>query len=237
MNLDSDGCQKRRRRFVAPDLDTDDEDDDFVDEGESDQEPLEYISDDDTSEVRVTAFDDENSDEETDADEIWNAARLYLSDEPEEADPTEGRRFADPHNEQCKGRLRNDSESRVDHGRYCHAYIFEHLAGSDCHVQCGYSGSRISAEEMRGCTTSQCLVRKSSDWTPETDEMDCELNSDYFFSGVSVYMPQRNYGCPRYIPQRHGLDAEVYVDTTFWTDVSSPFYCSLVPLRELWPSR
>jgi len=36
----------------------------------------------------------------------------------------------------------------------------EHIAGPGCRNLDGYNGHNISGEEMRGCLTLQCLVRK-----------------------------------------------------------------------------
>lgn len=85
----------------------------------------------------------------------------------------------------------------------------EHIAGPDCGNTGGYNGHRISVEEMKGCTTSQCLIPKAltgfQDWqepdgTPLTaargtedvsDPRDMpvdepfEIEGAYFLSGLS----------------------------------------------------
>lgn len=56
-------------------------------------------------------------------------------------------------NEWCRDRLPFAVE------RECH---LEHIAGPGCINTYGYSGHRISIEEMRTCTTVQCLVPKKT---------------------------------------------------------------------------
>lgn len=54
-------------------------------------------------------------------------------------------------------RYKNLSYYAGDKGRV------EHIAGPGRLNQDGYSGHRITLEEMRGCITSQCLVRKPAE--------------------------------------------------------------------------
>ena len=96
----------------------------------------------------------------------------------------------------------------------------EHLAGSGCVHHGGYSGSRITAQQMKGCTTSQCLVRKSPEWLLEPDDQRFELAGDYFLSGLSGHMPSRDSGGPEFVPIRHGVD-RAYPDNCFYNDVSA----------------
>lgn len=67
----------------------------------------------------------------------------------------------------------------------------EHIAGPNCEDTQSYNGNHISAEEMRTCTTVQCLVEKTSqmrDWLPEWEsepnDEDFETESNYFLSGL-----------------------------------------------------
>ena len=60
----------------------------------------------------------------------------------------------------------------------------EHIAGPACGHKGGYSGHRISVEEMRGCTTLQCLVRKPDGWHPEDDDEGFEREGRHFLSGL-----------------------------------------------------
>jgi len=104
----------------------------------------------------------------------------------------------------------------------------EHIAGPGCLEDRGYRGSEISIEEMKGCTTVQCLVRKNDNWTPEPDDEDFELQSDFFLSGLSDHMPSRDMRSPTVTPARHGL-AEPNADTCVWDVGASPTGPALVP--------
>ena len=101
--------------------------------------------------------------------------------------------------------------------RECHK--LEHLAGPGCSHHGGYSGFRITAEQMRGCATVQCLVRKTADWTPEPDDQSLELDGEYFLTGLSGRMPSRNERGPEFVPVRHGHE-DLHPDTYFFVGVS-----------------
>lgn len=91
----------------------------------------------------------------------------------------------------------------------------EHVAGPGCQHGSGYSGFAISTQEMIGCTTLQCLVRKGFDWKPEIDDQDFELSGDYCLSGLSGYMPSRGGGYgPDIIPSRHSIE-DLYPDSMY----------------------
>jgi hypothetical protein len=105
----------------------------------------------------------------------------------------------------------------------------EHIAGPGCNIIEGYSGHEISAEEMRGCQTLQCLVRKPGGYvfSPLPDDEDFEKTGGYFLSGLSGHMPSRDYSTPRVKPVRHGReepDADNYVWEHNASDVSMPFH-------------
>jgi hypothetical protein len=91
----------------------------------------------------------------------------------------------------------------------------EHIAGPGCKHHGGYHGHRITTQEMRGCKTSQCLVKKETVWWPESDDLDFERESGQFLSGISDHMPSRDLSRPRFIPQRHGLE-NPNVDSHDW---------------------
>ena len=83
----------------------------------------------------------------------------------------------------------------------------EHLAGPGCLHSRGYSGFRISAGEMKGCATVQCLMSKDEDWCPQPDDQSFEVAGDYFLSGLSRSMPGRDEGGLEVIPARHGANS------------------------------
>ena len=81
----------------------------------------------------------------------------------------------------------------------------EHFAGPGCVSEHGYSGSRISLEKMKGCRAVQCLVLKSSYWTPEDYDKDFEVEGAHFLTGIGNGSPD---GEPLWNidPVRHGID-------------------------------
>lgn len=97
--------------------------------------------------------------------------------------------------------------------------ILEHLAGPGCIHHGGYSGFRITAEQMKGCATVQCLVRKTAEWTPEPDDQSFELDGKYFLTGLSGHMPSRDEGGPEFVPVRHGQE-DLFPDTYLFIGVS-----------------
>jgi hypothetical protein len=100
-------------------------------------------------------------------------------------------------------------------------YDYEHIAGPTCKHERGYNGHYITVEEMRGCGTLQCLVRKVRGWQPEDDDLDFERQSNSFLSGLSDFMPSRDSNSPDVIPARHGVDVP-HAEDVVW-DVSNLF--------------
>ena len=68
----------------------------------------------------------------------------------------------------------------------------EHIAGPNCSANTSaYSGHNLSYEEMKTCTTVQCLGPKTSEfmialqgWKPLSDDEDFERTTDYCLSGL-----------------------------------------------------
>lgn len=96
---------------------------------------------------------------------------------------------------------------------------WEHLAGPGCSHFEGYSGSRITAEEMTGCTTVQWLVYKTPTWEPDVNDQIFELRSQYFLTGLSTRMPSGDDVESPFVPVRHGADA-LDPNTVTFGDVS-----------------
>jgi hypothetical protein len=94
---------------------------------------------------------------------------------------------------------------------------FEHIAGPGCRNRAGYSGHKISAEEMRGCQVSQCLIRKSWDFKPLDDDEDFEKEGGFCLSGLSDCMPPRDWSFPLYEPIRHGCKLP-HAENVIWDD-------------------
>ncbi|TGO51559.1 hypothetical protein BOTNAR_0352g00070 [Botryotinia narcissicola] len=107
---------------------------------------------------------------------------------------------------------------------------FTHLPGPKCSGSKGYNGNFITAQEMRGCTTAQCLVYKGNDWSPSPDDEDFELEGDVFLSGIGDHVPSRDMGDIVLTPARHGLANDVLADTMIWQvppntrEVAMPFH-------------
>ncbi|KAH7007386.1 hypothetical protein EDB80DRAFT_457265 [Ilyonectria destructans] len=62
---------------------------------------------------------------------------------------------------------------------------YEHIAGPTCQHLGGYHGDKISAAEMRGCTTIQCLIAKPDDRQPLRDDLAFEQVSAYHLTGLA----------------------------------------------------
>ncbi|KAF7190902.1 hypothetical protein HII31_08061 [Pseudocercospora fuligena] len=82
----------------------------------------------------------------------------------------------------------------------------EHIAGPNCSYN-AYSGHYISADEMRGCRTFQCLIRKPPGWKPDENDEAFEHSSQYFLSGISDDMDARDTGFRNHLhPHRHNSE-------------------------------
>ena len=66
---------------------------------------------------------------------------------------------------------------------------FQHLAAPGCASVNGYSGYRISVEEMQGSRAVQALAKKGEDWQPEADDETFEVESQFFLTGVGDGSP------------------------------------------------
>jgi hypothetical protein len=108
--------------------------------------------------------------------------------------------------------------------------IIEHIAGPACNYVAGYSGHEISAEEMRGCQTAQCLVRKPPGYLFDAlpDDEEFETTGEFFLSGLTGYMPSRDADYPRVTPDRHGCE-KPHAENCKWDrheDYAMPFHPS-----------
>lgn len=107
-------------------------------------------------------------------------------------------------------------------------YKVEHIAGPGCLNKDGYNGHNIATEEMRGCLTLQCLVRKPPvgamlQYQPEPDDEDFERKGEFFLSGLSDYMPSRDSSNPRVYPARHGCSSP-HAEGWFWREEDAEKY-------------
>lgn len=106
-----------------------------------------------------------------------------------------------------------------DMGEYFEASgCWEHVSATrDCYAHQGYHGIAISVEAMRGCNTAQCLVPKPTNdwerWEPRADDEPFEIEGDYFLSGLTDHMRDRDDEYPLVFPPRHNCnepDADNY---------------------------
>ncbi|RSL98801.1 hypothetical protein CDV31_012432 [Fusarium ambrosium] len=101
---------------------------------------------------------------------------------------------------------------------------WEHISGPKCNQGDAYNGHNISVEAMRGCKTSQCLIRKPDDWEPEPDDEEFEVSGHFFLSGLNDSMPSRDMSCPEVVPERHGNNTP-NADNCVWNADDAEDYC------------
>ncbi|KAM6506229.1 hypothetical protein FSOLCH5_014417 [Fusarium solani] len=100
---------------------------------------------------------------------------------------------------------------------------WEHISGPRCNQGDAYNGHNISVKAMRGCKTSQCLVRKPEDWEPEPDDEEFETSGHFFLSGLNDSMPSRDMDYPEVFPVRHDCDSP-HADNCIWTIEDAEVY-------------
>lgn len=110
---------------------------------------------------------------------------------------------------------------------------YEHVAGPNCVEHHGYDGNAISVEEMKYCTTVQCIVPyggeyhdSAKEWYPEPDDEDFECTSKYHLSGLgfrAATIEEVDYA----YPERHGCYEINPIDTHGfeWGHASFHPYC------------
>lgn len=81
----------------------------------------------------------------------------------------------------------------------------EHVAGPSCICREGYSGYRITAEEMMWSNRMQCMVKKRIGWRPEDDDHDYERRTDYFLTGIGMESMILPPNIQNLRPRRHGV--------------------------------
>jgi len=116
--------------------------------------------------------------------------------------------------------------------------IEEHIAGPTCRaglVAHAYSGYELSFEEMKACTTVQCLGPKTSEfmlgrgdqaWKSSRDDEDFERTTDYCLSGLGDRPGSIEEPAPCY-PSRHGAKYIWPISYVDFSRGSLPFhpYC------------
>lgn len=108
----------------------------------------------------------------------------------------------------------------------------EHIAGPNCIADNhAYSGYQLSYEEMKACTTIQCLGPKTSEfmlgrdqtWEPLPDDEEFERTTDYCLSGLGDRPGATECDTPCY-PERHGAEDLVPGEFGGFEDGDLPFH-------------
>ncbi|KAL9623435.1 MAG: hypothetical protein Q9160_002328 [Pyrenula sp. 1 TL-2023] len=154
--------------------------------------------------------DDEGYEYSSNDDDIQNGdADIVMEDADEEPEDAEGlyedwRRGLNSLTESCSNAM--STFLPLSASLICKKeQNFEHIAGPGCQYTAGYNPFDISVEEMRGCKTLQCLVRKGPELRSEKDDEEFELSSDCFLTGISDHMSARDCDSPTVFPARHGV--------------------------------
>ena len=202
----------------------DEDDDDYMYESEDDDEPLEYSSDiapeeehstgdagsctsepdDAFTELLGTAVDEDSKSVDDGVSSFKSSTEL---DSKRGTEDQQSILIVDSSSKSPPPMARADNASDGNSSEstdWDECQELEHVAGPRCEHASGYCGFNISPEEMKGCTTLQCLVRKTPEWTFEPDDQEFEKSGEYYLSGLSGQMPSRDIGGPTMTPPRHG---------------------------------
>jgi hypothetical protein len=183
-----------------------------------DDEPFEYVSDDESSDVEL-----EDVAEEKEQEEIYceDYLTLICNLREDETDTPERETFypIDVNlGESLETSLweREKANQGIDpSGQERRLVGIEHIAGPSCLDERGYNGHAISAAEMKQSTTYQMLAYKPPNWRPEPDDQEWEKDTEYFLTGIGDRFPSRDMAFPNVYPARHGWD-EREADTNSW---------------------
>lgn len=116
-----------------------------------------------------------------------------------------------------------DIDSAVEDDTYA---LFKHAVSSlpepgtektgphNCFRGIGYKGRFITAEEMRGCNTAQCLISKANHGAEaeEPDDQDFEREIPFCLSGLLGHVCSRDGSDKSFVPARHGV-TDAWVDS------------------------
>ena len=107
---------------------------------------------------------------------------------------------------------------------------YEHVAGPHCVDEHGYSGHAISAEEMKYCTTVQCIVLYENGYHesypnkwPEPDDEEFESKGVYHLTGLGEGCGSWENDCSVY-PKRHGCYQVYPMAWTGFENGDPPFH-------------
>lgn len=191
--------------------------------GEEYDDLYEYESDDDLV-GDGSDFDDEYSETTATSEVVSTGFKMYPSplqlacSEPQDVPPEI---------EMLKQRPYEVEVDYVDYPFHASRDGREHIAGPGCVNRNGYSGHRIAVEEIKGCYTVQCIVRKGRCWTPEPEDQEFERSSDYCISGLSCNGPLPTQAS-EFLPVRHEIAPRIYPDAyRYEASQRCPFWWSI----------
>ncbi|KAI9702960.1 MAG: hypothetical protein M1836_008174 [Candelina mexicana] len=119
----------------------------------------------------------------------------------------------------------------------------EHAAGPGCASGRGYSGYRITMEEMVGCRAVQCLVKKEKGWREQKKNENWKMKGGYLLTGVEDGSPDEA-PLEGIKPVRHGVDSIFIGNLVFrvsglaarsreWFRMVSSLYCISASLTSM----
>ncbi|KAJ3497132.1 hypothetical protein NLG97_g2139 [Lecanicillium saksenae] len=106
----------------------------------------------------------------------------------------------------------------------------EHISGPNCVLHNAYSGSNITAEELRGCNTLQLLCPKPSDWEAEKGDEDFETQEECpaYLSGLRDHFDSKSNAATVFVPIRHQQE-EFNVHN--WASAANNRYLAAMPFH------
>ncbi|KAK3182128.1 hypothetical protein K4F52_006497 [Lecanicillium sp. MT-2017a] len=176
---------------------------------------------------KIYDFDDEDAGDTTyfpdnevedDADRKWEFLKLNQSgdgydDEPAAVEAANDADMSD-HSELYQSFLERESDGPAEIHALTEEYKQkdenwadrEHIAGPNCKLTNGYSGHRITVEEMRGSRTFQLLCPKREGWkpTPGDEEFEKDSSLRYYLSGLADGIDSKHPWNNMFVPVRHG---------------------------------
>ena len=187
----------RRRGLGIPresDAKETDEDESYIYESDTGEEAYDYESDDNLVD---SVMEDETSSEASDeSDDLYTKWLQDFVDHPRNS-PQSEEALPVPIVQNYASEFEEEQDKRV--WGWC-----EHIPGPDCTSTAGYNGQRIPFDEMKRCTSFQCLMEKKRGWEPIEDDEPFEHESNFFLTGLGIDMPSRDDNFPLVFPARHG---------------------------------
>lgn len=205
------GQYEEKPEDAIADDEGEDEDEDYTAQSLEETDPYEYDSQHESQPETNMEDDSENDDAMSSSSDTSETYRAFIQSLAPPSLPSE--------------KLIPEHEAPEDDD-----FEYEHLAGGlECkwleNSVCGgaFNGHAISAEEMRGCSTLQCLVPKGHGWETEDGDEEFEKSGKFFLSGLSDHSPSRDMSWPQMYPPRHDC-SETKADNTFYVEEWSEEY-------------